>query len=159
MKNLWWALGGYIYDTLSEKHLNLFFEWLVALKQHPSRALNLSRDIASGTTEKHGHSQVCHIGRRGRRTSSWLIDTNLSCVFVKNTLVYIDPVIWGKSMNFELVKNTNTILVAIPARSSWLGCCHQWGIWQPLGAGTEEPRERGGTWTPGSTWRCGGLAP
>ena len=51
----------------------------------------LTRRIASGTTERQGHRQVCRTRRGGPRTLSRTTDANLDCAFVETALVFVVP--------------------------------------------------------------------
>ena len=65
-------------------------EGLYELTRRTSRALNFSC-VASKTTEKQGHNQVC---RAGPRALSRTTETNLDCAFVENALFHTDPWLW-----------------------------------------------------------------
>ena len=55
----------------------------------PFKGHGLALCVASGTTEKQGHRQVCRARRRGPRTPSKTAYANLDCAFVKNALVFV----------------------------------------------------------------------
>ena len=95
--------GGQIDDPSSGKDYSLPF--LPATPSSPSRTLEglfeadtapfkgprLASCVASGTTEKQGHRQVCRARYGGPRTASRTTDTNLDCAFVENALVFVVP--------------------------------------------------------------------
>ena len=58
-----------------------------------SRALHIASYFACGT--KQGHHKVCRARRGGPMTLPRTTRTNLNCVFVENTLVFLDPKIGG----------------------------------------------------------------
>ena len=66
-------------------------EGLFELTQRPFSGPRLASSVASGTTEKQGHRQVCRARRGGPRTPSTTTDANLDCAFVENALFYTDP--------------------------------------------------------------------
>ena len=52
----------------------------------PFKGPRLASCVASRTTEKQGHRQVCPAMRGGPRTPSTTTDANLDCAFVENAL-------------------------------------------------------------------------
>ena len=68
--------------TPLSRNLEVLYELILL----PSRALNLELWVASETTEKQGHCQMCHTQCRGPRTLSKTNDANLDCEYAKNTL-------------------------------------------------------------------------
>ena len=65
-------------------------EGLFELTRRPSSGPQLTSCVASGTTKKQGHGQVCIARREGPRTPSTTTDANLDCAFV-DALFDTDP--------------------------------------------------------------------
>ena len=60
----------------------------------PFKGPRFASSVASVTTEKQGHCQVCYARHRGCKTPSRTADVNFDCMFVESALLFTDPWWW-----------------------------------------------------------------
>ena len=90
----WPLVGKTLFTSVPPSNSNLcpwraFWADLVPFKGPP-----LASYVASGTTKKQGHRQVCRVRQAGPRRPLKPANANLDCSFFGNALFYTDPWWW-----------------------------------------------------------------